>query len=142
MSLARFKCPLATIGPEQTVEAAAREMKRRQVGSLLLLDGPRPVGIVTDRDLVVRAVAEGRDPREQWVRDCVTYDPIVVRVEDGIETAVSLMRKHGVRRLPLVDESGAAVGIVTADDLLSLLGREVSAVCEGIDNGSDSEDSR
>jgi CBS domain-containing protein len=142
MSLDRFKGPLATATAGDTVETAARTMRDLGVGSLVVLREGRPLGIVTDRDLVVRVLAEGRDSRSACVEDFVTYDPITVSVREGIETAVERMRCHGVRRLPLVDERGEAVGIVTADDLLVLLGGEIAAICEGIENRSDATESR
>lgn len=142
MTLARFQCPLVTVAPEETVEAAARRMRDRKVGCLLVLRQGRPAGVVTDRDLVVRVVAEGRDPTQARVGEFVTYDPITVDVGEGIETVVERMRRHGVRRLPVVGVDGAAVGIVTADDLLVLLGREIAGVCEGIETPSDAQDSR
>jgi CBS domain-containing protein len=142
MTLARFKSPLATAAVEDTVEMAARTMRDRHVGCLLVTRHGIPAGIVTDRDLVVRVVAEGRDPSKAQIGEFVTYDPITLSVHDGIETAVQRMRRHGVRRMPIVDEDGVAVGIVTADDLLVLLGGEIAAVCEGIENRADAEDSR
>jgi CBS domain-containing protein len=142
MTLARFKAPLATATVEDTVEKAARTMRDRHVGCLLVTRRGAPAGIVTDRDLVVRVMAEGRDPSTAQVGEFVTYDPITLSVHDGIETAVQRMRRHGVRRLPIVDEDGVAVGIVTADDLLVLLGGEIASVCEGIENRADAEDSR
>jgi CBS domain-containing protein len=141
MSLARFKTPLATISADDTVERAARKMRERGVGSLLVTRDGRPSGIVTDRDLVLRVLAEGIDPAAR-VGGFATYEPVTVSVDDGIETAVQRMRVHGVRRLPIVDERGQVVGIVTADDLLVLLGGELAAVCECIENRSDSTDSR
>jgi CBS domain-containing protein len=142
MTLARFKAPIATAAVEDTVETAARTMRDRHVGCLLITRHGVPSGIVTDRDLVVRVLAEGRDPTTAKVGEFVTYDPVTLSVHDGIETAVQRMRRHGVRRLPIVDETGVAVGMVTADDLLVLLGREIAAVCEGIENRADAEDSR
>ena len=142
MSLARFKAPVVTIQEESTVEAAARVMRDRRVGSLVITRSGRPIGLITDRDIVVRVVAEGLDVRAARVDDFVTFDPITVSVHEGIETATARMRRHGVRRLPLVDEDGRAIGIVTADELLALLGRELAAVCEGIENRSDSRDAR
>jgi CBS domain-containing protein len=142
MSLDRFKAPLATVGTGDTVEAAARIMRDRRVGCLVVTREGHPYGIVTDRDLVVRVMAEGIDPAQARVGDFATFDPITVSLEEGIETAVGLMRKHGVRRLPVVDHRGDAVGIVTADDLLVLLGGEIAAVCEGIENRSDATDAR
>jgi CBS domain-containing protein len=142
MSLERFRTPVATADAEDTVQAAARTMRDRRVGALVVLRERRPVGIVTDRDLVLRVLAEGHAATSARVGEFVTYDPITVTVLDGIETAVERMRRHGVRRLPLVDERGEAVGIVTADDLLVLLGGEIAAICEGIENRTDATESR
>lgn len=142
MTLARFKRPLATASVEDTVEKAARTMRDRRVGCVLVLRQGRPAGVVTDRDLVLRVVAEGRDPSQATLGEFVSYDPVTVCLHDGIDTAVERMRVHGIRRLPVVDDDGVAVGIVTADDLLVLLGSEMAAVCEGIANAADSDESR
>jgi CBS domain-containing protein len=142
MSLDRFKTLLATTAEDDTVEAAAAAMRDRRVGCLVVTREGHPVGIVTDRDLVVRVLAEGLDPRGLRIRDVVTYDPITVALHEGIETAAERMRKHGVRRLPIVDHQGVAVGIVTADDLLVLLGGEIGALSRAIDSESDAADSR
>jgi CBS domain-containing protein len=142
MSLDRFRAPLATVGTGDTVEAAARAMRDHGVGCLVVTRDRHPIGIVTDRDLVVRVMAEGIDPAQARVGEFVTFDPITASLDEGIETVVQRMRKHGVRRVPIVDQSGEAVGIVTADDLLVLLGGEIAAVCEGIENRSDATDAR
>jgi len=142
MSLDRFKVPLATVSPRETVEQAARTMRDRNVGCLVVQEGGRFAGIVTDRDLVVRVLAEGIDPSTACVGDFVTYDAITASIHEGLETAAERMRLHGIRRLPIIDDHGDAVGIVTADDLLVLLGKELSGVCESIQNHSDSTDSR
>jgi len=117
-------------------------MRDRKVGCLVVVRNGRPSGVVTDRDLVVRVLAQGIDPTSAYIRDFVTYDPVTVSVDETIETAAERMRLHGVRRLPVVDERGDVVGIVTADDLLMLLGSELAGVCEGIANRSDATDSR
>jgi CBS domain-containing protein len=142
MSLARFARPLATVASTDTVEVAAGTMRDRGVGSLLVVRDGRPQAIVTDRDLVLRVLAEGIDPGSARVGEFATYDPITVSLHEGIETAVERMRRHGVRRLPIVDDQGNAVGIVTADDLLVLLGAEIAGICEGIENHSDATESR
>jgi CBS domain-containing protein len=134
MSLARFKSPVAVINVEDTVEKAARTMRDHRVGCLVVTRAGRPAGLVTDRDIVVRAIAEGRDATRTPIGEFVTYEPVTVSVHETIEIAAQRMRRRGVRRLPLVDEDGVAVGIVTADDLLVLLGGEIAAVCEGIEN--------
>jgi CBS domain-containing protein len=140
MSLSRFKTTVATASHDDTVEHAARVMRDRGVGCLIVRDDGRPSGIVTDRDLVVRVLARGIDPASARVGDFVTYDPITVSLTDGIETAADRMRSHGVRRLPVVDARGEVVGIVTADDLLVLLGSEIACICQAIEDRSDSMD--
>ena len=140
MSLARFKTPVATTSREATVEQAACTMRDRGVGCLVITDKGHPTAIVTDRDLVVRVLARGIDPSAPVGR-FVTHNPITLSVVDGVETATEQMRLHGVRRMPLVDERGEVVGIVTADDLLILLGGEIGGLGQGIENRSDSSDS-
>jgi CBS domain-containing protein len=141
MSLVRYKTLVVTASPHDTVEQAARMMRDHRVGSLVVKEAGQPTGIVTDRDLVVRVLARGIDPTTATLGRFVTYDPITVSLYDGIETAAERMRTHGVRRLPIVDENGDIVGIVTADDLLILLGGELAAISEGIENRSDADDS-
>jgi CBS domain-containing protein len=141
MSLARFKTEVAAVSPRDTVEHAARVMRDRGVGCLLIREAGHPTGLVTDRDLVVRVLARGIDPTTAHVGRFATYDPVNVQVTDGIETVAQRMRVHGVRRVPIVDERGDVVGIVTADDLLVLLGSEIAQVCGAIENRTDSTES-
>jgi len=142
MSLSRFLKPMITVTESEPVAQAACKLRDAHVGCVVVIRGGHPIGIVTDRDLAVRVVAEGRDPRHTLVSDIVTYDPVIVATTDGIDTAVTRMREHGVRRLPIVDEAGNVVGMVTADDLVTLLGRELAAVSDGIDRSADTCDSR
>jgi len=141
MSLVQFTRSLATADAEETVEHAARTMRERRVGCLVITKSGHPLGIVTDRDLVVRVLAEGIDGSAR-VGDFTTFGPLTIGVHDTLETAAICMRTHGVRRLPIVDDTGLAVGIVTADDLLIMFGRSLADVCEGIDNRSDASESR
>lgn len=117
--------------PDETVEAIAHRMHERGVGSLLVLDDARrPVGIVTDRDLVLRVLAADRDPLTTRVAEVMTRDPRTVGEETPIEQTLSLMRAYGVRRVPVVDAAGTLVGVVTLDDVLSLLTEELAVVGE------------
>jgi CBS domain-containing protein len=127
---------------EDTVQAAARTMRDHGVGCVVVTREGRPIGIVTDRDLVCRVLAEGLDPASARLHDFVTFDPVTVSVHDSFETTAERMRWHGVGRLPVVDDDGKAVGIVTSDALLALLGREIGALCEGIKDRSDSTENR
>src|SRR5271165_2179341 len=114
MTLAQFTGRVATVTTEETLQRAACAMRDRHVGCLVVTQAGHPIGILTDRDLVLRAIAEGKDPRVSRVGDFTTYDPITVSDSDGFETAAQRMRLHGIRRLPIVDASGEVVGIVTA----------------------------
>jgi CBS domain-containing protein len=140
--LAAFLRPvvIATLG--ESVTAAARRLRDHHVGCLVITREGRPVGILTDRDLVMRVLAEGLDPATTRIDDVLTYDPLTLRETDTVDAAARCMQEHGIRRLPIVDETGAVAGIVTADDLLVQLGRQLNAVGEAIAEPADAEDSR
>ncbi len=131
---------IATLG--ESVTSAARRLRDHHVGCLVVTREGRPVGILTDRDIAVRVVAEGRDPTTTPIDDVLTFDPLTLRESDTIDAAARCMQEHGVRRLPIVDDDGTVAGIVTADDLLVQLGRQLHAVGEAIAEPSDSGDSR
>lgn len=142
MPLERYLRPVFTVTLERSVLDVAREMRDRGVGCLVVVREDRPVGVITDRDLTLRVLAESRDPEKTSVADVVTYDPIVLTTHDGIETALEKMRTHGIRRLPIVDVNGKIAGLVTADDVMMLVGRELSMLAEGIESASDATESR
>ena len=99
-----------------TLVEAARAMRDHDVGDVIVLDDDRLRGIVTDRDIVVRAVAEGRDPSRSILGEVSSGDVVAVAPDDPVDRAVELMRQHAVRRLPVV-EQGRPVGIVSLGDL-------------------------
>ena len=104
--------------PEKTlVREAAEAMRANDIGDVIVTDDRgKLVGIVTDRDVVVRVVAEGRDPRATCVGDIASRDLTAVAPTDRIDHAVDLMRERAIRRLPVVDK-GKPIGIVTIGDL-------------------------
>lgn len=108
---------------------AARLMREHHVGSLVVvaerLSERIPVGIITDRDIVVAAVAKEVDPKTLTVGDVMSAGALVVREQDGIADALRVMREKGVRRLPVVSASGALAGIVAIDDVLELVAEEM-----------------
>ena len=107
----------AWIGLDASAQTAARRMAEDGVGALAVCDGRgRPVGVVTDRDMVVRLLAQAEDPRRVSVADCLEGDVATVDDGDTIGVAVSRMRAAGVRRLPVLRD-GHLVGIVTQTDL-------------------------
>ena len=91
-------------------------MRAQDIGDVVVADGQEVVGVLTDRDIAVRAVAEGLDPQVASVRSVCTPHPLTVGPYDPVATAVALMREHAVRRLPVV-EDGLPVGVVTLADL-------------------------
>jgi CBS domain-containing protein len=104
-----------TITSDTSLEEAARLMKSEDVGSLPILDGDRLVGIVTDRDIAIRGVGEGKTTAtvgEIASKDIVTIDP-----QQGLDEAARLMAEHQVRRLPVCEEDGKLVGILAQADV-------------------------
>ena len=116
---------VVTAQPEMSVANAARVMREAHVGNVVVVSttatGRRPVGIVTDRDIVIEVVAAGLDPAFVKLADLLLERVITAEAGDGYLDTVKTMAKHGVRRLPVVDERGDLVGIVTLDDLLAQL---------------------
>lgn len=127
--LCRADVPTAT--PETSVAEIARLMRDRHVGAVPILEGRRPVGIVTDRDIAVRVVAWGR-PFDGPAGQIMSPDPVCAPVGSGLADAAQIMREHGVRRLPVVDASGDLVGLVALDDLLALFGEELASLAGAI----------
>lgn len=119
---------------EELVAEAARLMRDQHVGSILIVDeqgGKRvPVGIVTDRDLVVEVIAPELDPEVITEGDIMMTGFAVAKEETGVFEAIQYMRAKGVRRLPVVDIEEKLVGIVTLDDLLILLLEELDALAK------------
>jgi CBS domain-containing protein len=142
MSLTRFEHGAVVADLDETTAVAARRMRDFRVGCVVVIRGSRPVGILTDRDLAMRVVAEGRDPGKTKVSDVVTYDAATVPRDASIETAVRTMSERGVRRLPIVTEDGKVTGIVTADDLTVLLTQQLSELGIGIRDNVDAAESR
>ena len=142
MSLGRFSRPVVTVSPDELVTAAAQKLRDHRVGCVVVERDGKPYGMLTDRDVAIRVVAGGLDARTTKVGDVATLDPVVVRDLEGVQTAARRMREYGIRRLPVVDETGRLRGIVTADDLVRVLGRELGDLAEGFDASADSTDSR
>jgi CBS domain-containing protein len=105
------------ISPESSLQEAAAKMRDLDVGSLPVCDGRKLQGIITDRDVTVRAVAEGRNPAETKVNDIMTTDIVFATEDQAIEEAAEMMSSHQIRRLPIVDSNRDLVGIVALGDL-------------------------
>lgn len=108
--------------PDDTVAEAAAKMWSQQTGSLLVMEGDRLEGIITERD-VLRLVAEGKDPKTITVRDAMTTNVVTIKPDTGLRAAAELMFEKWFRHLPVVDEAGEVVGVISLRDLLTVVAR-------------------
>jgi len=117
---------------DSTIAEAAKLMRQHHVGDVLVVEdrgGVRvPLGIVTDRDLVVEVMAPELDPVVITVGDIMVPELVTVKAHTGLFETIQYMRSKGVRRLPVVDDGGGLLGILTLDDLLELLAEELLAL--------------
>ena len=122
---------------------AAMCMRREHVGCVVVVEkkghGEVPLGILTDRDIVVSVVAVGIDPRVLTVADAMTRDVTVVDEDDSLGAALSTMRQHGVRRVPVVSKDGWLVGLLSVDDLVAALTLQTQALTETLVAGRQRE---
>jgi len=134
--------PVTVAEPETTALAMAQLMRRHHVGALVIVDALQkscPLGIVTDRDLVLALMAEGLDPDIFTAGDIMSAELVLASPEMDAMDAVQLMRTHRLRRLVVADEAGQLAGIVTLEDLLELLTRELAALTAGVIGSRDRE---
>lgn len=112
------------IDKEGSILEAAQLMREFHVGDVVVVEErygrPAPIGILTDRDIVVELIAEDVDFNAVAIKDVMSFKLVTAAEDEGLEVAVEHMRDHGVRRLPVVDGTGALVGVLAADDLIDL----------------------
>lgn len=133
MSLERiYQSNVVTVSPDATVLEVAQLMRSCHVGSVIVVAEHRPVGIITDRDIVVKVVAAERNVKTLQAKELMTSPPALININYDPLDVTRIMRDRGVRRLPVVDENCHLLGIVTMDDLLRLLGREIGNLAEAV----------
>lgn len=108
---------VATAEPDSTIEEVATMMKDENVGAIPVVDDDELVGIVTDRDIVVRCIAEGKDPSECEVEEIVSEELETVTPDDDVRRAAEIMQRKQIRRLPVCDEEGRLVGMLSLGDI-------------------------
>ncbi|HEU4624124.1 MAG TPA: CBS domain-containing protein [Steroidobacteraceae bacterium] len=117
---------------------AARLMREHHIGYLVVVEpsleeaGFKPIGVLTDRDIVVSVVAREADPRMLRVEDVMTQNPVTIMTEDSVTDALEQMRRIGVRRLPVVGYCGLLEGIVSLDDILAHMARDFGNAADAI----------
>ena len=121
---------VVTAQPEETITTAAKRMAHDSVGTLVVVEERRPVGIITDRDLVVRVLAEEKVPTTLTVGAVMSGNLVCVQEETPLEEALRLMRGRHIRRLVVVSPTQELVGLFALDDMLELLGEEQRAIAE------------
>lgn len=131
-------CNVGVVCCEQdtAIPEVAALMRKHHVGDVIVIEnqnGKRvPVGIVTDRDIVIETIAQDVDVNTFTAGDLMSTPMATVRENDGFVETLRVMRSHKVRRLPVVTETGSLFGIVTADDLINLLALELSMMADAI----------
>ena len=129
---------------ETTLEEIATMMRDEDAGAIPVLDGEKLVGIVTDRDIVLRCIAEGRDPVGTTSEEILSGDLTTIRPNDDIDSAAHLMAQRQVRRLPVVDESGQLVGMLSLGDIAVKEDGDIDSAeaLEGVSRGVKDEGGR
>jgi CBS domain-containing protein len=107
----------SAVNPSTPIVEAARLMKTEDVGPLPIVEGDRLVGILTDRDIVVRGIAEGKDVQSTTAGEIASRDVVSIDPDQPLDEALRLMGQHQVRRLPVTEEDGRLVGIVAQADV-------------------------
>ena len=133
MSITEFcKTDVSVVEKNSSVVDAARKMREAHVGDVVVVSRetgvPMPIGILTDRDLVVGLIALDISYDSVRVEDVMTPTLVTVNKDAAVSETIHLMETYGVRRLPVVDDEGGLVGIVSSGDLLELLGQEILAI--------------
>ncbi len=136
MPLADFcKMPVVAVFPDETVEVAAKLMLDKKVGSVLVMEKDRPIGILTDRDIVTRMVAIGKYDSSTKVQEVMTKNLVSVPEGLGVWDLIQTMKTHGLRRFPVISGDGKLTGIITMDDIIELIGEEMSGLGKAVSYG-------
>jgi CBS domain-containing protein len=131
---------VVSVSPQLDIQAAAERMREEHIGFLVVVPeqprGPQPpLGVLTDRDIVVAVVAKRADPATLKVGDVMSIQPVVTGESDSIDLALRTMRRAGVRRLPVVNGRGEVIGVLSLDDLLEFVATEMESLSGAVRNG-------
>lgn len=121
---------LISCSPDTTVTQVAELMDREDVGAIVVTENDEPVGIITDRDIVVRCVVLRAECAETPVRQIMTEHIVTVKSSDGIFDVIQAMKENRVRRVPVVDNGGKCIGLLSFGDIFQLLATEMAALSE------------
>jgi CBS domain-containing protein len=112
------------VAPETSIAEAAQKMRSLDVGALPVLEGQQLVGVITDRDITIRATADARDPKTTPVRECLSPDPAYGFEDQDLEEAAQLMQDRQIRRLPVLTRDQRLAGIIALADVVAEAGKK------------------
>jgi len=127
------KHDVVTAPRDTSVYKAAQLMKQHNIGNIVVIDksdGITPIGILTDRDVAIKIVADEIDPRQLTIGDAMSQDLLILREHQDIQEAIDMMCAKKVRRAPIADQQNKIIGIVTIDDLILLFADEFASVAK------------
>jgi len=121
-----------TLPPDASCSAAAQLMREANVGAVVVVEGRKPLGLVTDRDLAVRVVGKGLDPARVPLSQVMSGEPIFLTEDRSIASVIAVMRDLAIRRVMVVDDAGDLVGVVALDDLLLQIASDLAGLAEAV----------
>lgn len=131
------------VSKDNTVVEAAKLMREHHVGALVVTESeegnPHPLGVLTDRDIVVEIIAEDLKIENLLVGDVMSFELATIGEDDGISEAIKMMKGRGVRRIPVLNSAGGLVGIFAVDDMIELLAEELSDIGQLLGNEQERE---
>ncbi|KUG19164.1 MAG: CBS domain-containing protein [Methanomicrobiaceae archaeon] len=127
---------VVAVSPDTSILDVARVMEEKNVGSVMIVRGEKPEGIITDRDIVLRVCAKGMAMDSVRVEDVMTKNLITLKDDTGIYEAIERIKDAGIRRMPIVDDAGMLIGIITLDDVIRMIGEEMANIAENIEKQS------
>ncbi|MDD1730013.1 MAG: CBS domain-containing protein [Methanospirillum sp.] len=130
------KTNVVSVSPHTSISFVSDLMKEKNIGCVIITEDHKPVGIVTDRDIALRGTLKSEENTTTPVSTIMTPDVQTIRKDTGIFDAVQVMKSSKVRRLPVVDMGGRLVGLITVDDIIRLLARELGEIARVIGNES------
>ncbi len=131
---------ICKVTPDATIVRVAQILRDEHVGSVIVVQDQKPLGIVTDRDITVRVLAEDRDPATTKVSEIMSKPLVTVPPEAGVAEAARLMRGARIRRVPVVTKEGRLFGVIAMDDLMIRFARQFSALSRTVRREQQNED--
>ncbi len=132
-----MKTDLITAISSETVSTVAKRMKASHLGAILIVDNDKLTGIFTERDILDRVAAEEKDPKTTLMSEVATFNPISVKADAHIKECAQILRDKGFRHLPVVDDNGKHIGIVSSRDFFQYMAEELEQIIDKVRNSGE-----